>query len=385
MTARKLRAAMTAFLLATASAGAMLVLSAPAQAQAVRAVVGKPLSEAQALAAQKNWKGAMAKVNEAEGAANKTPAESQVIAQMKNYIAVNSGDASIGGPVALRAKMANDYRAKNYRAVIADADDLRKIDKLSATETQLVAQAYYLAGDKPGCQRYIQSSYGKAAPDAVLEILMRCAYDNNDENTQRETLETLISHNPKPEYWKNLLKLSERQKGMRDVNTLDIYRLKLLTGSMESKDDYITLAQLALQLGFASEAQSVIQKGQAAFKELNDERTNRLLKVAQGQAGTDAAAIAANIAKAKSAPDGEQLIKLGQQQIGQGAAKDAIATIQAGIAKPLKDKGDAEVRLGMAQYYAGQKADAMKTFNAVKSTDTKVTTIAHLWSLAARK
>jgi hypothetical protein len=385
MTARKLRAAMTAFLLATASAGAVLVLTVPAQAQSVRAVVGKPLSEAQALAQQKNWRAAMAKVNEAEAAANKTAAESQVIAQMKNYIAVNSGDASIGGVVALRAKMANDYRAKNYREVIASADQIRKMDKLTAIESQLVAQSYFLAGDKPGCQRYIQAAYGKNAPDPVLEILMRCAYDNNDEAVQRETLETLIAHNPKPEYWKSLLKLSERQQGMRDANTLDIYRLKLLTGSMESKDDYITLAQLALQLGFASEAQAAIQKGQAAFKELNDTRTNKLLSVAQQQAGADAAAVAANIAKAKTAPDGEQLIKLGQQQVGQGKAGDAIATIQAGLAKTLKDKGDAQVRLGMAQYYAGQKGDAVKTFNAVKSPDTKVTSIAHLWALAARR
>lgn len=385
MTARKLRAAMTAFLLATASAGAVLALAAPAQAQSVRAVVGKPLSEAQALAQQKNWRAAMAKVNEAEAAANKTAAESQVIAQMKNYIAVNSGDASIGGVVALRAKMAKDYLAKNYREVIASADQIRKMDRLTGVESQLVAQSYFLAGDKPGCQRYIKAAYGSNAPDAVLEILMRCAYDNNDEAVQRETLETLISHNPKPEYWKSLLKLSERQQGMRDPNTLDIYRLKLLTGSMESKDDYITLAQLALQLGFASEAQAAIQKGQAAFKELNDARTNKLLSVAQQQAGADAAAVAANIAKAKTAPDGEQLIKLGQQQIGQGKAGDAIATIQAGLAKTLKDKGDGQVRLGMAQYYAGQKGDAVKTFNAVKSTDSKVTTIAHLWSLAARR
>ncbi len=385
MTARKLRAAMTALMLATASAGALLAAIAPAQAQAVRAVVGKPLTEAQQLATQKNWKAAMAKVNEAEAAANKTAAESQVIAQMKQYIAVNSGDASVGGKVALQAKMANDYRAKNYRGVIADAEELRKMGGLTATETQLVAQAYYLAGDKAGCQRYIKSAYGNNAPDGVLEILMRCAYDNNDEATQREALEKLISHNQKPEYWKSLLKLTERQKGMRDINTLDIYRLKLVTGSMETKDDYLTLAQLALQLGFAAEAQAAIVKGQATFKELNDERTNRLLKVAQGQAGTDAAAVAANVAKAKAGSDGELLVKLGQQQIGQGAAKDAVATLQDALTKTLKDKGDAQMRLGMAQYYAGQKADAVKTFTAVQSPDPKVTSIAHLWSLVARK
>ena len=63
MTALKLRAALTAILLATASAGAAaLVMAVPAQAQSsVRAVVGKPLTEAKALAGQKNWKAAMAR------------------------------------------------------------------------------------------------------------------------------------------------------------------------------------------------------------------------------------------------------------------------------------------------------------------------------------
>ena len=35
---------------------------------------------------------------------------------------------------------------------------------------------------------------------------------------------------------------------MRDHDTLDIYRLKLLTGTISGKDEYTTLAQLALQL-----------------------------------------------------------------------------------------------------------------------------------------
>ncbi len=384
MTAPKLRAVLTAFLLASASAGAAAILATPVQAAEVRAVVGKPLAEAKTLASQKSWKAAMAKVNEAEAVANKTPAENQIIAQMKQYIAVSSGDVSIGGAVAAKAKFANDYRARQYRDVIADGEILKKAGALSGADMQVIAQAYYLAGDKAGCQKYIKNNISGPG-DSTLELLMRCAYDNGDEATQRETLETLVMHNPKPEYWKNLLKLSEHTQGMRDPNTLDIYRLKLLTGSMDGKDDYITLAQLALQLGFSAEAQSVLQKGQAAFKELNDDRTNRLLKVAQGQAGSDSANLAKSIATAKAAPEGEALLKIGQVQIGQGNAKDAIATIQQALAKPLKDKGDGQIRLGMAQYYAGQKAEAVKTFNGVKSDDAKTAMIAHLWSLAARR
>ena len=98
MTATKLRAVATAFLLATAAvAGGVMMSSLPAVAQSVRPVVGKPLQEAQALAAQKNYKAAMAKVNEAEAAPNKTEAESKIINQMKEYIASISGDTIYAG------------------------------------------------------------------------------------------------------------------------------------------------------------------------------------------------------------------------------------------------------------------------------------------------
>lgn len=53
---------------------------------AVRPVVGKPLQEAQALAAQKNYKAAMVKIAEAEAAPNQTAQEIRITAEMKEYI-----------------------------------------------------------------------------------------------------------------------------------------------------------------------------------------------------------------------------------------------------------------------------------------------------------
>lgn len=87
MTATKLRAVATAFLLTTATAAAGVMLSSlPAAAQSVRPVVGKPLQEAQALAAQKNYKAAMVKIAEAEAAPNQTAQEIRITAEMKEYI-----------------------------------------------------------------------------------------------------------------------------------------------------------------------------------------------------------------------------------------------------------------------------------------------------------
>jgi hypothetical protein len=213
---------------------------------------------------------------------------------------------------------------------------------------------------------------------------MRCAYDGGDAATQRAALETLVAHTGKPEWWNDLLKLSEQAQGMRDHDTLDIYRLKLLTGTIAGKDEYTLLASLALQLGFPAEAQAVLEKGQAA-KVLTDDRTNKLLALAKSQAGADQANMAKNIATATAAPQGDALVKIGEDQWGSGKAKDAVGTVQAGMKKPLADQSNAQIRLGQAYLGAGQKAEAVKAFGAVKgAAGDKSVMIAHLWSLYAR-
>lgn len=382
MTATKLRAVAAAFLLtSTAVAGGVMLSSLPAIAQTVRPAVGNPLNEARAFAAQKNYKAASAKIAEAEAVPNKTEAESKVIAQMKEYIASVSGDTSTAAGA--KTKFANDYNAKNYKEVIADAEALKKTGALDTASMLVVAQSYYLSGDKQGCLKYLKSNFSNPGDDA-LELQLRCAYDAGDDQAERQALEILIAHTGKPEYWSDLLKMTERAQGLRDQDTLDIYRLKMLTGTLSGADEYTTLAQIAMQLGFPAEAQAVIEKGEAAHV-LSGDRTNRLLALAKTQAAADAAGQAKALAAANAAPKGDALIKIGEDQWGEGKAKDAVATIQAGMKKPLTDQNNAQLRLGMAYLGAGQKADAVKAFDAVKGPDTdKEVMIAHLWSLYAR-
>ncbi|MDB5741149.1 MAG: hypothetical protein JWP16_2189, partial [Alphaproteobacteria bacterium] len=124
MTARNLRAALTAILLGTAAVGgAAFVLAVPAQAATVSAKVGALLTEAKSLIAAKNYGAAKAKLNEAEAAAS-TSDDRSIIASFKNLIAVSSADPNT--PQGAKAKFAQDYNAGRYKDVIADADFLRK-------------------------------------------------------------------------------------------------------------------------------------------------------------------------------------------------------------------------------------------------------------------
>jgi tetratricopeptide (TPR) repeat protein len=327
------------------------------------------------MAQAKNYKGALAKLSEAE-AVKSTPDDTTVINQLKQFIAVSSADAST--PAGAKAKFANDYNAGRFKDVIADGELLRKFNELDAQSQLIIGQAYYKAGDYAGCVRFAKTLGGS---ETALQLQARCAYEIGDEVTQRSALEQLVAHDPKPEYWSDLLKLGERARGLSDHNSLDIYRLRLLTGSMQTKDDYVALAQYAMQLGFAAEAQSVLEKGVAA-KVITDDRSLRLLAAAKQQAAANVANAAKNLAAANAAPQGDDLVKVGENMIGEGKAKDAIGVIQSGMKKPLKDANNAQIRLGQAYLAAGQKAEAEAAFNKVK-TPEKDALVAHLWALAA--
>ena len=374
---RNLRAAATAILLGTAALGACAIVQ-PALA-AVSTAVGRPLNEARVLAASKKYHDAMERVNAAAAAA-KSPEERQMVEQMKNYIAISSGDASIGGALGAKAKFANDANGQRWKDVIADGDALSKNNALDGQSRLVIAQAYYMLHDAKGCMAYIKRN--GLGGESALALLQRCAYDANDDVAQREALEQLVASTGKPEHWKNLLRLSERARGMKDQNTLDIYRLKSMTGNLATADDVMIYAQLALQMKSAAEAKAVVEKGIASGTLPAGDRTNRMLKLATDRANENAANFGKNLNDAQKQP-GDALVSLGQDQIGQGKAKDAIATIQAGIAKNPKDPAEAQLRLGTAYLAAGQKPDALKAFAAVKGDD-KAMLVAHLYTLAAR-
>jgi len=374
MPVRKLRAAVTAIFLGTAAGcGAALVLAAPAQAATVSAKVGPLLKEAQALIAAKNYSGAKAKLNEAEAAAS-TPDDHTIITQFKNAIAVSSADPNTPGGA--KAKFAQDYNAGKFKDVIADAEYLKKNNVFDAQSQLIVGQAYYKAGDYAGCVKYTKSL---GSGETALALQARCAYEVGDDVSQRGALEQLVARTGKAEYWVGLLKLGERARGLSDHNTLDLNRMRILTGAASTKDDYISAAQFALQFGFAAEALTIMEKG---AKLLTDDRSQRLLARAKTDAAAQAASEPKDLAAARAAAQGDDLVKIGERMIGEGKAKDAIGVIQEGLKKPLKDANNGQIRLGQAQMAAGQKKDAMASFQKVKAPE-KDAMVAHLWYLAA--
>jgi hypothetical protein len=190
-----------------------------------------------------------------------------------------------------------------------------------------------------------------------------------------------VTRTGKTEYWNQLLKLADAAKNLTDPQSLQIYRLKYLTGSLSGKDDYINMAQLDMQLGLPAEAGTVLDKGMAG-NITNDDRSKKLQALAKQQAGQVAAGMAGALAAAQKDPNGDALVKVALQQTTSGAAKDGVATAKAAMAKNLKDKDSGVIALGYSQIAAGQNADAVKTLDADKG-DGNGPMIVHLYALYA--
>ncbi|MGC9952988.1 MAG: hypothetical protein ABSD21_01730 [Rhizomicrobium sp.] len=381
MIPKKLRAVATALFLGAATAMACGALTVtPAQA-AVRAVVGKPLQAAQAAAAAGNYSAAMARVREAESVGGLTAEEQKIIGQMRDYIEAKSGGSvGVSSAVGAQAKFDADYRAGRYHDAIDDADLLRRYGALSGANMVVIAQAYYRMGAYKECAHYAADHSGVGSD--MLELQMRCAYEAHDDALIRSASEQLVASSGTPEHWAQLLKYAESAKALSDHQTLDINRIKLLTGTLKGDSDYFLLATLAMQFGYPSEAVSVIQKGLQA-KVLSGDRTNRLMNMAKGSLGPDLANLPKTVAAANKAKNGDLLVKLGEDYCGMGRYQDAVAAVQAGIAKGVSDNDNAETRLGQALYGAGQKEAALKAFAKVKNTPNGEM-IARLWSLYVR-
>jgi tetratricopeptide (TPR) repeat protein len=244
----------------------------------------------------------------------------------------------------------------------------------------IIAQAYYRMGAYKDCARYAADHSGLGSD--ILELQMRCAYEAHDDTLMRGALEQLVASTGKPEHWARLLKFSEGAKALSDHQTLDINRIKLLTGTLKGESDYFLLATLAIQFGLPSEAVTVIQKGFQA-KILSGDRANKLMKMAQDGAAGDLASLPKTVAAANKAKNGDLLVKLGEDYCGMGRYADAVAAVQAGIDKGVSDNDNAQVRLGQALYGAGKKDAALKAFAKAKDKPNGEM-IAHLWSLYVR-
>ena len=399
--------------LAAAACGALFAfaLTTNAAAQSLRPEVGKPLQAAQDLLKAHRYADAMAKVREADGAANKSSNESFTIERMRGAIASASGDTGTAirsyEAIVASGKLAPAEQLRMVQAIAGMTYQAREYSK-AATWTQryfkeggtdpqmrsVLVQSYYLAGDCASVSRQLQGdiqaadSAGRAPPEEQLQMLASCYVKAKDNNGYASALEKLVAYYPKKDYWADLLSRVQRKSGFSERLALDVYRLKLATGLIATSNDYMEMTQLALGDDSTAEAKKIVDQGfttNVLGSGADAARQKRLLDLAVKRYAESQAALAKDESEATSARDGNDLVKIGFNTVGYGQAAKGIALMEQGIRKGgLRHPEDAKLHLGIAYLQAGQKAKAIQTFKSVGGADGAAD-LARLWALQARR
>ena len=373
-----------------------------AQAPQLRAEVGKPLQQAADLLKANRARDALAKVREADAVPNKTPAEQLTIERMRGAAAARAGDTqtairsfetvfasgklSQAEQAQTAAQLAFLYsQAKDWNKTREWAQKAKQLGGSANELDKLLAYVNVQTGDFAAIARDAQSSIeaaekaGRRPEEADLLALADAQKRTGNSAGQMATLEKLVGYYPKPEYWSAVLSRIQAKSGFSGRLALDVNRLKRATKTLDKPEEYVEMAQLALQDSQAAEGKAVLDEGYARGvlgKGDEAERQKRLLALATQRAADAPKALAEAESEAK---DGDALLRIGMAYSGLGQHQKGIALIQSGIAKGnLRRPEDAKLHLGIAYLRAGNKAKAAEAFRSVKGTDGTAD-LARLW------
>lgn len=398
-------------ILSAALLAAGLVASAGAQ-QGLRPEVGKPLQQAGELLKAGKAREALAKVRDADAVPNKTPAEQLTIERMRGAASQRAGDTagairafeSVMGSGKLSAaeqgqvaeSLAFAYsQTKNWPKTSEWISKAQQLGSNSAQLKQLHAYVQSQSGDYAAIARDAAAAIAAAeqagrrpAEDDLLRLADAHQRTNNNAG-YAAALEKLVLHYPKKDYWSAYLARVQRKPNFADRLAFDVMRLKLANGLITKPDEYMEMAQLAVQAGVPAEGRKIVDKGFAAGAlgtGPEAERHKRLRDLVLKTERETAAGLEQNTSEALAMKDGNELLKVANAYVSMGQVDKGIELIEKAIAKGgLKRPEDAKLRLGLAQLQSPKlKAKALQTLRGVGGNDGTAD-IARLWSVAAQQ
>ncbi|MBE7419758.1 MAG: hypothetical protein HS128_18795 [Ideonella sp.] len=257
----------------------------------------------------------------------------------------------------------------------------------------LLPQALYLANEfKPAADELEQRVAADEAahqptPEITLRLLISCYQQLKDDAGYQRTLERLALVAPKPEYWADLLARVTKQPGFSDRLWLDVFRLRLAAGLMNSAEEFVEMAQLALQGGYPAEALRVVDRGLALSLLGNGQDAaahTALRERASAAAEKDSADLGRAEASARKAREGDALVNVGLAYASAGHGAKGLALMEQGVAKGnLRRADEARLHLGQALWRAGRRDEAAQVLAEVKGGDGSAA-LARVWSVFAR-
>ena len=377
-------------------------LSTAVAAETMRAEIGKPLQDAQALMKQGKHREALAKLREADNVSNKTANESYVIERVRAAAASAAGDneaaaksfetliasgrLSAGEKDKFSEGLVGLYiRAKDYNKANAAINRQLK-ERDNPALRQLLIQNYYQSGNLSGAEQELRNiEKGGKLNEDQLGLLANIQLKKGDKAGYVGTIEKLAASYPKVSYWTDLLNRVVTKPGYSNRLTVDVYRLKLANNLLKKPSEFVEMAQLVLQAKAPAEALKVIDKGyKAGALGVGAEaaRHQRLKDLAQKNLADDQKTQATDEAALVKAKDNDGLVKMGYGLVQAGQADKGLQMMQDAIkAGGLRNPEDAKLHLGQAQAVAGKKSQAIATLKEVKGNDGTAD-LARYWIMA---
>ncbi|MBS0366629.1 MAG: hypothetical protein JSR67_12490 [Proteobacteria bacterium] len=365
----------------------------------------KPLVEVQGLLKDSKFPEAIAKLNAANALPGKSPYDQHVINQDLLVACSKTNDSACLGKVL--GEMVDDsytstedkqrftrflaglaYQAKDYGKAVDYGNSAIKggfaTDELYTT----VAASYYLKNDFANATQLEDAHIAdlakqgkKPSNDDVNVYLSSCA-KSQDQACIAKALRYQLTYYPKPEAWGQAI-AQVRPKG--DVETLQTYRLMLDTGAMNSADEYLDMARVALGRGSPGDAKKALQAGTDAGQLSNAKAgdLHTLTASATKAAAADQSGLARSEQEANASASGLKNAGVGLAYLGYGEFDKAADQLGKAVSKGgLKNEADTRLSLGIAQLKSGHKSDAIATFQSVKGSAV-LEQLASLWAIHA--
>jgi tetratricopeptide (TPR) repeat protein len=286
------------------------------------------------------------------------------------------------------------YEAKNHAKAEEYGSQLIKAGAADDDMYRLVAFSMYQQGKHADAARLMGEhvadlvNLGKVPGEQALQVLVTAQDKSGDQPGVADTLEKLITHYPKVEYWRLALQSAGRGLKLGDRQNLQLYRLRMATETLSRCAELRDMANMLTRVGLFGEAQSVLESGLASklCAETADQDALQQILTAASKAASRAREELKDLeAEARDSGTGELDAVLGSLQFGFGDFARSAEALARGIGKGgIKNLVDAQFVLGIAQFRKGDKAAAAKTFHEIRTDDPFNARLARLWALQVR-
>jgi tetratricopeptide (TPR) repeat protein len=406
MNKRFVQAALAACLLSSAAVLAPAV--AKDSGPTVSAPVGKLLQPAAKAMEANDYAGASTLVKQAQALPDLTPFDTYKINEFVGNIAIHQNDhaaaeAAFDAMVESPA-MPDTDKAQDLRIAALLGTEQKHYDKGikygtaflalgGAPDGQVLsamAEAYYYTNDYANADTMVQKAIAAAPPgqaptQGALEILFSSQWKAGKKDEAEVTLEKIVTFYNDPDEWGRLIDISLGTKGIKDVDALHIYRLRLASHATGQSEDFTVPASLALSDSYPVEAQAYIDAGGSSVD--TSGKNAALISDIRSKAAKDRATIAQFDAVAAKTASGEFDMKLAETYMGYGRYPEAETAARRALTRGFAkmDRNEANMVLGEALLLQGKTDDAVAAFNAVNAGTPGMMQAKRIWLVFANR